>query len=293
MPGSLHGQGFQIPRDIDLAQVLKPLWEAAPAAFLAGQVSVFRLRMKVVLSGKSYWMQPTKATKVVLPPRRPRPIANGSVRSSGLGKHVSCSSEEDTGTAHSKDSVLPDSNSDGRLSFASTADASLEEAADSESAAPAAAASVPAAAAANDSGSGESDGPRSPRAAAHTHTIWQNDYFILTDNRHYPNLKMRIRIRWLGPAHLGSALSSKTLMPINFGDSRDEPEQVILVLKAWMLHRWLGNDLKFVQKRSRRIAWEHERDALARAVRERGGRGSLHANALSKIEMWAPSVLDA
>ena len=120
--------------------------------------------------------------------------------------------------------MLPDSNSDGRWSFASTADASLEEAADSESA-------VPAVAAANDSGSGESDGPRSPRAAAHTHTIWQNDYFILTDNRHFPNLKMRIRIRWLGPAHLGSALSSKTLMPINFGDSRDEPHQGILVLK--------------------------------------------------------------
>ena len=88
-------------------------------------------------------------------------------------------------------------------------------------------------------------------------------------------------------------MASKTLIPANFGDSRDEPDQVILVLKAWMLHRWAGNDGKFLKKRARQVAWEHERDALARAVRERGGTGSLHPHARSHIETWAPSVLVA
>ena len=104
---------------------------------------------------------------------------------------------------------------------------------------------------------------------------------------------MRIKERWTGPEYLGAALASKTLMPANFGDSRDEPDQIVLVLKAWMLHRWTGNGGKFLKRRSRQVAWEREHDALAKDVRDRGGRGSLHANALSKIEQWAPSVLDA
>ena len=175
---------------------------------------------------------------------------------------------------------------------------------DSESAAPAAAASksaapaaaaaksaAPEAVAASDSGSGESE--RAPRAAAHTHSIWWNDYFLLTDNRNYPNMRMRVQRRWTGPEHLGDAQTSKTLKPVNFGDSRDEPDQIILVLKAWMLHRWMGNDGKFMKRRSRQAAWERERDALAQALRARGGRASLHAHSLAKIEMWAPSVLDA
>ena len=106
-------------------------------------------------------------------------------------------------------------------------------------------------------------------------------------------MRMRVQQRWTGPAHLGAALVSKTLVPAHFGDRRDETDQIVLVLKAWMLHRWHGNGGKFLKRRSRQVAWERERDALAKAVRERGGRGSLHANALSNIEMWAPSVLVA
>ena len=104
---------------------------------------------------------------------------------------------------------------------------------------------------------------------------------------------MRIQQRWTGPHHLGAAAASKTLVPAHFGDSREQPDQIVLVLKAWMLYRWNGNDGKFMKRRSRQVAWERERDALAKDVRARGGRGSLHANALAKIEMWAPSVLDA
>ena len=149
----------------------------------------------------------------------------------------------------------------------------LEEAADLESAAPAVAAddseSAAPAVAADDSGSGESD--RGPRAAAHTHSIWANDYFTLTDNRNYNNIRMRVQQRWTGSKHLGAALASKTLVPAHFGDRREEPDQIILVLKAWMLHRWQYNDGQFLKRRSRLVAWERERDALAKDVRARGG----------------------
>ena len=284
LPACMPGQGFQVPCNIDVSQCWKPLWEVAPAVLVAHRkVSVFRLRMKVARAEGSYWCSPLQATPVVQPRRRKQAKAAG--RSSGkLVEKDNGSSGSDTHSSHSKDSLLPDSHSDGRLSFASTADSSLEEAADCESAAPAAAA-------ANDSGSGESD--RVPRAAAHTHSIWWNDYFVLTDNRNYPNLRMRVQQRWTGPHHLGAEAASKTLVPAHFGDSREQLDQIVLVLKAWMLHRWMGNDGKFIKRRSRQAAWERERDALAHDLRARGGRHALHANALAKIQMWAPGVLDA
>ena len=104
---------------------------------------------------------------------------------------------------------------------------------------------------------------------------------------------MRIQQRWTGPDHLGAALASKTLIPAHFGDRREEPDQVILVLKAWMLYRWQGNDGKFLKRHARQVAWERERDALAKEIRARGGKASLHEKSISTIEMWAPTVLDA
>ena len=236
-------------------------------------------------------MQPLQATPVAPPPRRRRAQAKAANRSSKLDENGS-SSASDSHSADSKDSLQPDSHSEGCLSFASTADASLEDAvSESELAAPAAAESESAAPAAAADDSGDSASGRGPRAPADTHSFWRNDYFVLTDNRNYPNMRMRVQQRWTGPGHFGSQLQSKTLVPAHFGDSRESPDQIVLVLKAWMLHRWLGNEGKFVQRRSRRVAWERERDALARDVRARGGRESLHANALAKIQLWAPSVL--
>ena len=51
---------------------------------------------------------------------------------------------------------------------------------------------------------------RGPRAAAHTHTAWQNDYFALTDNRNYPDIRMRVKDRWVGVGDLGRSSGSKT-----------------------------------------------------------------------------------
>ena len=142
--------------------------------------------------------------------------------------------------------VDPGSASDGGFYFASTADSSLDEGFQGLS--PAAPAAPLAAAESEDS----EDVPAGPRAAAHTHTAWSNDYFTLTDNRNYRDVRMRIQARWTGPQRLGSTLASKTSVPAHFGEARSEPDQTVLVLIAWMLYRWLGNGGKFLERRSRK-----------------------------------------
>ena len=100
LPARMKGQGFEVPRNIDLVQGLKPLWEVVPADFLARKVSVSRLRMKVASSDGSYWMQPLQATQVVQPPRRRRKQAKAADRSSKLVENGSSSSGSDTHSAH-------------------------------------------------------------------------------------------------------------------------------------------------------------------------------------------------
>ena len=73
-------------------------------------------------------------------------------------------------------------------------------------------------------GDGSDVDERSRRAPPHTHTAWHNDYFTLTDNRSFPNLRMQIRPRFATDAFLGDKLCSKTLRPELFGDTRESPD---------------------------------------------------------------------
>eukprot|EP00974_Lingulodinium_polyedra_P089740 8700495-Lingulodinium_polyedra.AAC.1 len=41
---------------------------------------------------------------------------------------------------------------------------------------------------------------RGPRAAARARASWQ---FVLTDNRNFPDVRMRIKTRWMGVGDLG------------------------------------------------------------------------------------------
>ena len=47
-----------------------------------------------------------------------------------------------------------------------------------------------------------------------------------------------------------------------------------------MLYRWQGNDGKFLKRHARQVAWERERDALAKEIRARGGKASLHEKSI-------------
>ena len=137
--------------------------------------------------------------------------------------------------------------SDGGISLVSTCDSSLEKDSGSEPPAtcedvqPAAptvpSSAAPAAPAASDKSGDSEDAKAVPRVAANTHTAWCNGYFVLTDNRNFQNMKMRIHPRWTSHTHLGPMGASKTLMPSQFWDTRTEQDQVVLVLKAWMLYR--------------------------------------------------------
>ena len=132
---------------------------------------------------------------------------------------------------------------------------------------------------------------RGPRAAAHTHTAWQNDYFVLTDNRNFPDVRMRVKDRWMGVGDLGRSSGSKTLVPAHFGDGRAEPDQVVLALRAWMLYRWQGNGGRFLQRPCRQRAWQREPAALQADIARRGGAAALRPKTLDRIRQWAPEAL--
>ena len=70
--------------------------------------------------------------------------------------------------------------------------------------------------------------PKNPRAAQHTHTAWQNEYFVLTDSNNFPDVRMRAKDRGKGPADLGRSCGSKTLVPSHYEDDRADPDKVIL-----------------------------------------------------------------
>ena len=270
-PREVMNRGFQVPCSIDLSTALKPLWEAVPACYLQKAVEVFELQMQCVFSENTYWLHPIQATRAVAPkPKR-------KSRPSGSGDVSDRSSDSETNSDDSRDSKLPATDTDDQFSLASTADSSVEMHSDSDNeAAPAAVEDAPGA-----------------RALAHTHTAWSNDYFVLTDNRNFDNVRMRIQHRWTGANHLGTSLVSKTLVPAHFGDSREQPDQIVLVLKAWMLHRWAADDRRFLlQRRSRLQAWIREESALRAAIQERGGPDALHPHARATILHWAPTVLD-
>ena len=109
------------------------------------------------------------------------------------------------------------------LSFCSSDDSELEMdpgTAEEESDATAEDTGAVAAAVADELNSGEESEPLNPRAARHTHTAWYNDYFVLTDNRQYPDVRMTVKTRWKGLAPLGRSCGSKTLVPGHYGDDR-------------------------------------------------------------------------
>ena len=116
------------------------------------------------------------------------------------------------------------------LSFCSSDDSDMEMGpgtSGEESAAPGEDAAV-----SDGSDRGEESEPRNPRAAPHTHTAWQNHYFVLTDNRNYPDVRMSVKDCWKSVADLGRSCGSKTLAPGHYGDDRAEPNQVRLALKG-------------------------------------------------------------
>ena len=102
---------------------------------------------------------------------------------------------------------------------------------------------------------------------------------------------MSVKSRWKGPAHLGRSCGSKTLVPGHYGDDRAEPDEVILALKAWMIHRWQQNDGRFLHGGGREGAWLREARRLTREINKRGGELALHPKTRERLGEWAPMSL--
>jgi hypothetical protein len=102
---------------------------------------------------------------------------------------------------------------------------------------------------------------------------------------------MSVKGRWKGAADLGRSCGSKTLVPGHYGDDRAEPDQVLLALKAWMIHRWQQNDGRFLQRAGRKAAWSREVESLRREIRKHGGGPALHPKTQERLSEWAPMTL--
>lgn len=294
-PQEVQGRGFKVEHNICLETCLRPLLEAVPHEFCIPDVEVLRLSVAMKPGADCFWMIPQKAEAVLMKsnPKKQGGRPSGSSDSgSGGGPSGGCSGGLET-------------DGEAWASFASTADSSAASsddrpllAATAARHAAAAAAAVepvePAAPAVEDDVSDastvpEGEGPgRGSRLPRNTHTIWQNNYFFLTDNLTSPYLQMRIRCTWLDDAHLGRLPTRKSLKPCDFGEQRGNAEQTILALKAWMIHRWQANGGIFLKKRSRLLAWGVELDNLRAAVAALGGRQRLHPGIRELIAQWVP-----
>ncbi len=115
---------------------------------------------------------------------------------------------------------------------------------------------------------------------------WHNELFSLTDNRNYPDCRMKVRPQFLTNELMGTTNPSKTSTPSRLGDERHTPDQVFIVLKAWALFRMQYN--AFLSRASRRAVFDRESESLRAEVAERG---DLHANTVRALRAWAPHVL--
>ncbi len=129
-----------------------------------------------------------------------------------------------------------------------------------------------------------------PRAPRGTHTIESTTYWTLTDNRNYPECRIRFQDYWLSAAGglgQGGISGSKTLSVRAHGEPRESPEVTYTVLRAWALWRMRQSPGWLAARTCRQAFWDSE---LARL---RSGLPHLTLNPLAerRLREWAPEVL--
>ena len=90
---------------------------------------------------------------------------------------------------------------------------------------------------------------------------------------------------------MGHSEMSKTLRPLVFGESRDNPARSLLLLKAWAL--WRAREHGWADARPGRR--RNFQSMAAQLVHELSvvGPGLGHAKADAQFKAWAPDVFDA
>ena len=170
---------------------LAPLREVVPMAFFfADDVEVLRLTVHCVLNDKCFWILPYRA-QLSLPQRKK------------AAEDYESDDDDDVNSEGGFDGTLDKlsdlSESDkGFRSLCSSVDSELEMdpgTSGEDFCVAAAAACADAAAGTDVSDDSEQSMPQNHRAAHHTHTAWQNAYCVLTENKHFPDVRMRVRDR--------------------------------------------------------------------------------------------------
>jgi hypothetical protein len=144
---------------------------------------------------------------------------------------------------------------------------------------------------ANDSES--NDEATMPKKAPGTYVVYTNGYFTFTDNKDYPDIKVRVLDRWCTKGFMGVSAKSKTVLPRSFGEERTDCKRSMWVLKAWMLWKSRTNDFCNQRAGRRRLFVKEQEDLrnLIVAASSETAPTSGDVTADSLIAKWAPLVL--
>ncbi len=262
-----------------LSEQLQPLPVMIPAFWWERDgVQVFKVRMQVVtLTPSQAVFRPGDTKEVTRPPR--------VKRTAHLGESTSESDfAADRGEEVCKEA---DSSDDGALSLCSSIDSDIA-AAEGVVEDPEFAAKSGDRPPDNNSSGGESDEivVRAPRAPRGTHTHWSSAYFTLVDNRNYPEMRCLVKTQFATDSILGCKEVSKTLTVHLFDRCREEPDEVILALRAWMVQKMRRPS--FMEKKCRENCYIAEVDRLRRDV---AAHAVLQARTRECLVEWAPEVM--
>ena len=121
---------------------------------------------------------------------------------------------------------------------------------------------------------------------------WANEYcYISRASGGGVRATMRNRWAYVGPDGFGTHEQSKHLTPSHFGESAEDPQLTVLLLRAWMLFR-SNRDGWATARDGRKRQFEEEMMLLKRDVGKlQPKRGLLgNANADLLLNQWAPSL---
>ena len=139
-----------------------------------------------------------------------------------------------------------------------------------------------------------------PKAKMGTHTVFNNRYFTLSDDktlesatgeRKYKDCKIRILPRWQKAGEMGPVPQCKNARFQDYGETPENPTRSYLVLRAWMIQRFQQDGFHLIHScRAKFLAYETR--SLRAAIEDLGvpGGGTGNDNADAKIRLWAPGA---
>ncbi|MCP4203612.1 MAG: hypothetical protein GY769_16960 [bacterium] len=280
-------RAWRLPIETPLRDVLLPIHVALPASLLAysGKVEVLKNEVTVrKYTPTGVFLQLTSSEVVAKTPRRRSNKDEGADMSGASDGTEALDSETDDEDDPDKDELWSAASSDEEMQANDADDGASEESAGVPEATPPgfdpsdAAEELP----------GSARLPRgTPQAPKGTHKVaWHSAYFTLTHDRRFDEIRMRVKPRWLVPAHMGTDHPNRSLRSSHFKQHEDPVRVTYLVLRAWALWRMPRNGFLHAASEGRQDAFRRECEDLRRELIEVGA--TANDEALSFLHLWAP-----